>query len=201
MHWSSFVAAFVPVFLAELPDKTMVATLVLTGTYRRPLAVWLGVAGAFTFHAILATVAGGLLARLPTRWVALAAMVLFAVGAVVLWRSRNSHESAEAGEAAPLQPFARVFSLAFGTVLVAEFGDLTQLTIAGLAATQPSPITIFLGGMLALWAVAALAVLAGRRLLAHLPLKALHIGAATVFAGLSKALILCVHHEWPSAEC
>ena len=42
--------AFITIFLAELPDKTMVATVVLTARFRRPVVVWLGVAGAFTVH-------------------------------------------------------------------------------------------------------------------------------------------------------
>ena len=185
IQWSSFFAAFAPVFLAELPDKTMVSTLILTGTHRRPLAVWLGVAGAFTVHAAVATVAGGLLSHLPPRVVALAAALLFAAGSYVLWRGRGDANPADDAPLAPVASFPKVMTLAFGTVLVAEMGDLTQLTIAGLAATRPSPITVFLGGLLALWAVAGLAVFVGRRLLTRLPIHLLHVLAATVFAALA----------------
>jgi Ca2+/H+ antiporter, TMEM165/GDT1 family len=185
MPWSSFLAAFAPVFLAELPDKTMVATLILTGTHRRPLAVWLGVAGAFTVHATIATLAGGLLSHLPHRAVAAAAALLFGVGASVLWRSRGEAVASADQTTAPLLGFPQVLAMAFGTVLVAEMGDLTQLTIAGLAATQPSPLPVFFGGLLALWSVAGLAVLVGRRLLVHLPVRTLHTVAAAVLAGLA----------------
>jgi Ca2+/H+ antiporter, TMEM165/GDT1 family len=183
--WSAFFAAFVPVFLAELPDKTMVATLVLTGTHRRGLAVWLGVAGAFTVHTTVATLAGGLLGHLPERWVALAAAVLFGVGAIVLWRSRGSSSAAASVDEAPRKPFAKVAGIAFATVLVAELGDLTQLTVAGLAATQPSPWMVFAGGLLALWSVAGLAVVVGQRLLTRLPIHTVQTVAAFVFASLS----------------
>ena len=190
MDWGSFFAAFAPVFLAELPDKTMVATLVLTGTYRRPFAVWLGAAGAFTVQAGVATLAGGLISRLPSRAVALAAALLFAVGAFILWRTRDeSAEAAEAEAAAP-RPFAKVMSIAFGTVLIAEFGDLTQLTVAGLAATRPSPVLVFAGGLTALWAVAAIATLAGRRLLGRLPIRLVHTVAAGIFAVLAIVSLL-----------
>jgi Ca2+/H+ antiporter, TMEM165/GDT1 family len=185
VQWSSFFAAFVPVFLAELPDKSMVATLVLTGTHRRPLAVWLGVAGAFTIHMSVATLAGGLLQRLPSRGVAAAAVVLFAAGSVVLWRSRGEKAEAALDSAPPTLSFRRVLLLAFGTILVAELGDLTQLTVAGLAATQPSPLLVFLGGLSAVCTVAGLAVLVGRRLLSKLPIRLLHTGAAVVFALLA----------------
>ena len=50
MDWGSAVTAFVVVFPAELPDKTMVATLVLTTRYRRPLAVWCGAVSAFAIR-------------------------------------------------------------------------------------------------------------------------------------------------------
>ena len=185
MQWTSFFAAFVPVFLAELPDKSMVATLVLTGTHRRPLAVWLGVAGAFTIHMSVATLAGGLLHRLPKRGVGVGAVVLFTVGSVVLWRSRGEKVAAALDTAAPTRSFMRVLLLAFGTILVAELGDLTQLTVAGLAATQPSPFLVFLGGLSAVCSVAVLAVLVGRRLLTKLPIRLLHTGAAAVFALLA----------------
>jgi Ca2+/H+ antiporter, TMEM165/GDT1 family len=185
VHWSSFLAAFVPVFLAELPDKSMVATLILTGTHRRPLAVWLGVAGAFTVHMTVATLAGGLLQRLPHRLVAGAAVVLFVFGAVMLWRSRNDTAEAALEDQAPSRSFGKVLFLAFGTILVAELGDLTQLTVAGLAATQPSPLLVFLGGLSAVCTVAVLAVLLGRRLLTHLPVRVLHTGASIVFALLA----------------
>lgn len=163
----------------------MVATLVLTGTHRRPLAVWLGVAGAFTIHMSLATLAGGLLHRLPKRGVAVAAVMLFAAGSVLLWRSRGEKAEAELDRAAPTLSFMRVLLLALGTILVAELGDLTQLTVAGLAATQPSPLLVFLGGLSAVCTVALIAVIVGRRLLTKLPIRSLHTGAALMFALLA----------------
>ena len=61
----AFFVAFGTVFLAELPDKTMVASLVLTTRFRRPLAVWVGVSSAFVLHVVLAVSIGSLLRRLP----------------------------------------------------------------------------------------------------------------------------------------
>ena len=60
-----FLVAFGTVFLAELPDKTMVASLVLTTRFHRPLAVWVGVSAAFALHVALAVTIGSLLRRLP----------------------------------------------------------------------------------------------------------------------------------------
>jgi Ca2+/H+ antiporter, TMEM165/GDT1 family len=187
---AGFAATFAAVFLAELPDKTMVATLVLTATYRRPLAVWLGVAGAFTVHAGLATLAGGLLSRLPRPVIASAAALLFAIGAIVLWRSRHEAPSLDESGEVERKPFRTVAGAAFATVIVAELGDLTQLTIAGMAARSHTRVAVFLGGLLALWSVAALATTVGQTLLRRLPTKALHTGAAAVFALLAVASLI-----------
>ena len=85
----AFFVAFGTVFLAELPDKTMVASLVLTTRYRRPFAVWVGVSGAFVFHVVLAVSIGSLLRRLPEQPVQLVVAVLFLVGGVILLRGRR----------------------------------------------------------------------------------------------------------------
>jgi Ca2+/H+ antiporter, TMEM165/GDT1 family len=184
---TAFATTFAAVFLAELPDKTMVATLVLTATYRRPLAVWIGVASAFTVHAGVATLAGGLLSRLPHRVIALAAALLFAVGAFVLWRSRDDSMAVDGNADGQRRPFGKVVAAGFATVIVAELGDLTQLTIAGLAARSNVHVAVFAGGLAALWSVAALATTVGRTLIGRLPTRALHIGAATLFAALAIA--------------
>jgi putative Ca2+/H+ antiporter (TMEM165/GDT1 family) len=55
-----YVAAicFPIIFLGELPDKTMFASLLLS-TRGRPVQVWLGAAAAFTVHVAIAVSAGG----------------------------------------------------------------------------------------------------------------------------------------------
>jgi putative Ca2+/H+ antiporter (TMEM165/GDT1 family) len=185
-----FLATFAVVFLAELPDKTMVATLVLTTTYRRAFWVWLGAATAFLVHVVVAVLAGGLLSRLPDRPVKLVVSVLFAVGAVVLWRQRDQGAATEdlhlRSEHTPL----KIAAVSFTTLLVAEIGDLTQLTIASLAAASGQPIPVFFGGLLALWTVAALAAAGGVALLARVPVRKVRTGAAAVFALLAVVTFL-----------
>src|SRR6202451_3974150 len=58
--WLLLVTVFAVTFVAELPDKSLFASLVL-GTRYRPGHVWLGVAAAFALHVTLSVVAGGLL--------------------------------------------------------------------------------------------------------------------------------------------
>src|SRR5215467_3518847 len=75
--------AFAVTFLAELPDKSMFATLVLATRYR-PYAVWTGVAAAFAVHMAIAVTAGQLLALLPHRIVDWVVAALFLAGAMYL---------------------------------------------------------------------------------------------------------------------
>lgn len=86
--------AFAVIAPLELPDKTFVATLVLTTRYR-PAPVWLGVATAFAAHTALAVTAGSFVALLPAQPVRLVAAGLFAVGAVVLLRSARGADAEE----------------------------------------------------------------------------------------------------------
>ena len=73
------------VFLAELPDKTALASLVL-GTRYRPLYVFTGAASAFLVHVLLAIAAGSLLALLPHRVLQSVVAALFLLGAVLMLR-------------------------------------------------------------------------------------------------------------------
>lgn len=178
------VTAFVAVFFAELPDKTMFATLVLTTRFRAPLAVWTGVAGAFAVHVVIAAAFGKLLSTLPTRPVDAAVTVLFLVGAVVLWRSADDEpdDDEDPGNA---HGFGAVAARSFGLILVAEFGDLTQLTTAGLAARTGQAVAVGVGAMLALWAVAGIGVTVGQQLLRRMSLFLVRRVAAVIFVILA----------------
>jgi Ca2+/H+ antiporter, TMEM165/GDT1 family len=179
---------FAVVFFAELPDKTALASLILGSRYR-PLHVFAGVAGAFAVHAALAVAAGSLVALLPRRPVEAVVAALFALGAVLLLRGRHGSED-EHLEVRGEPGFWRVAWTGFAVILVAEFGDLTQIATASLAARFHNPLSVGVGAVLALWAVAALAIVGGRGLLKVLPLAWITRVAAAimlVMAGLSLA--------------
>jgi putative Ca2+/H+ antiporter (TMEM165/GDT1 family) len=181
---------FVLVFLAELPDKTALASLVLGARYR-PLYVFTGAATAFVVHVALAIAAGGLLALLPHRVLEGVVAGLFLIGAILLLRGRPEEEEEEDLEIKEgTEPtFFRVSSTAFLVILVAEFGDLTQILTANLAARYHHDIfSVALGAVLGLWAVAGLAIVGGRSLLKVVPLTVITRIAALimlVLAGLS----------------
>ncbi|MDQ3468839.1 MAG: TMEM165/GDT1 family protein [Actinomycetota bacterium] len=186
MHPTTIATAFVTVFVAELPDKTMLATVVLSARFRRPLPVWLGAACALTLQMVIASAAGALLAQLPERPVRLAVATLFAVGAVVLWCSRDDvdHVPDEDDDDRRPLPAWRVSTTVFGVVFLAEWGDLTQLATASLAAGGRA-LSVFVGAAAAMVTVAAIGVLAGRALLRVLPERLLRRAAAGVFALLA----------------
>ena len=185
MDLTVVATAFALIFPVELPDKTFVATLVLATRYR-PLLVWIGVSAAFLVQCVVAVVAGGLLSLLPTAVVAAVAGALFLVGAVVLWRSARSADADEASEEQAVarkvtadEHGFRVVATSFGVLFLAEWGDLSQLLTAGLAARYQDPVSVFTGSWLALVTVAALAVLLGRTLLRFVRLSTIRrVGAA-----------------------
>ena len=183
--------AFGLIFPVELPDKTFIATLVLATRYRA-LPVWLGVAGAFLVQCLVAVTAGGLLSLLPPVVVVSAAAVLFAVGAIVLWRGARTADEDEAAEEEAMQERTRrdlqgwrVAATSFGVLFLAEWGDLSQLLTAGLAARSGDPVSTFVGSWLALVTVAALAILLGRTLLRYLSLGLIRRIGAGVCAVLA----------------
>jgi putative Ca2+/H+ antiporter (TMEM165/GDT1 family) len=179
--------AFALIFPVELPDKTFVATLVLATRYR-PLLVWIGVSAAFLVQCLVAVVAGGLLSLLPSAIVAAVAAALFLIGAVVLWRGGQSADEAESADeeqdvastaTADVHGF-RVVATSFGVLFLAEWGDLSQLLTAGLAARYQDPLSVFTGSWMALVTVAALAVLLGRTLLRFVRLSTIRRVGAVV---------------------
>jgi Ca2+/H+ antiporter, TMEM165/GDT1 family len=183
-------AVFGLIFLAELPDKTALASLVL-GTRYRPLYVFAGAAAAFTVHVTLAVALGSLLTLLPHRILQAIVGALFLLGAVLLLRGRHGEEDENLAIAEGTAPtFPRVASTSFLVILVAEFGDLTQIVTANLAAKYHDPLSVGLGAVLALWAVAALAIAGGRSLLKVVPITVVTRVAAAIMAVLAVISII-----------
>src|SRR5215212_5737673 len=94
MNVTTAATAFAVIFLAELPDKSLLASLVL-GTRYRPLWVWLGVSAAFAVHVVIACVAGRLLTLAPRRFVEVVVAVLFALGAYLMLRPEPADDDLE----------------------------------------------------------------------------------------------------------
>ncbi|HVT06121.1 MAG TPA: TMEM165/GDT1 family protein [Polyangia bacterium] len=155
-----FFSVFAVIFVAELPDKTTLASLVMA-TRHRAMPVLLGACGALAVQSLIAVAAGSLLAMLPERIVHIGSGVLFLVSAVVMW---VRHEDDAAIKDKPdAVTFGKSLSLAFSVVFVAEWGDLTQIATAGFAARLKAPVLVFAASTTALWSVATIAVIVGHR--------------------------------------
>ncbi len=87
--WQAFWATFALVFLAELGDKTQLATMMLAGRAERPGLVFLAAAAALVLSSLVAVVAGTLLARvIPPMAIRVVAGCLFLVLGVLLLMDR-----------------------------------------------------------------------------------------------------------------
>ena len=170
---------FGTIFLVELPDKTFIATLVMSTRFR-PLLVWVGVCLAFFVQTAIAVLAGGLIARLPRTPVEVFACVMFLVGGILLLRGAGKADAEEAETEAEFGAKAaqqvvgwRVVTLCFTVLFLAEWGDLSQILTASLVVRYDDPLSVFVGAFLALAVVSGLAAALGRTLLTKMRLSTL----------------------------
>jgi Ca2+/H+ antiporter, TMEM165/GDT1 family len=189
VNLAAAISCFLIVLPAELPDKTVLACLVLGSRYR-PAFVFAGAAAAFGVQVVLAVTAGSLLGLLPRRPMEVLVSVLLIAGAVILWRQRRrdgDQYPAATDAGSRLLPVA---GTTFAVIFAAEFGDLTQIVTAGLAAKYHDPVAVGAGSVLALWLAAGLAVIGGRSLLKVVPMIWLTRGAALLLLALAGTSIV-----------
>jgi putative Ca2+/H+ antiporter (TMEM165/GDT1 family) len=178
-------AVFPIIFLGELPDKTMFASLVMS-TRGRPFFVWLGAAAAFVVHVVIAVTIGAVLFHLLPHQVLDAVVAgMFLVGAALALREAVKERDEEELVERELASHRRIAVTAFLVIFLAEWGDLTQILTANLAAHYHDPLSVGLGAVLALWAVAALAVVGGQSLLRVINITTIRIVTAVVLVGLA----------------
>jgi putative Ca2+/H+ antiporter (TMEM165/GDT1 family) len=173
-------------FLLELPDKTMIATIVMS-TRARPSSIVIGASSAFVVQMGIAVGAGGLLTLLPAHVKDLIVALLFLGGGAYLLLSRESKaEETGSREAMSEQTSTRLkeIATAFSVIFVAEFGDLTQIQAANLTVKTHQPLEVFLAGSLALIIVSFIAAYGGQQLQRVVPLKWIRLGGGLIFTGL-----------------
>lgn len=186
MSLAVIVTVFALIVPAELPDKTFVATLVLATRYRAT-PVFIGSALGLIVQALIAVAVGGAVAKLPKTPVHAVSAAIFALGAVLMIRSIEDPEAEEREvdreiEDTPAEPSTlRAITTTFVVLFLAEWGDLTQLLTASLAAKYDDPMSVFLGSALGLVAVAGVAVSGGKALMRVLPLVWIRRIAAVAF--------------------
>jgi putative Ca2+/H+ antiporter (TMEM165/GDT1 family) len=175
MEVADALAAFVVVFLAELGDKTQLVALTLAGRYPA-VKVLAALGAAIAVLQTLSVTAGAVVSEaVPDRAIAVGAGALFLGFAVWTWRSAEEDDEASAGAGTPgLLSVAVAFFLA-------ELGDKTMLTTAGLAADRGA-VPVWVGSFAAMLAATALAVVAGKALTTKVPPRTLRRIGAAAFA-------------------
>ena len=152
MSLTAAVTSFGAVLPAELPDKTVLACLILSSRYR-PGFVFTGAAAAFAVGAVLLWRHSG---------------------------DNGDDAGEDVGRDGVRDGFWPVAAMSFAVVFLAEFGDLTQFMTVSLAARYHDPVAVGIGATLALWVAAGAAIVVGWRLLKVIPVKWLTRGAAII---------------------
>ena len=194
MDWHLFSSTFVLIFLAEIPDKTALA-IIMMATRGKPFAIFLGVGFAFFIQTVAAVLFGSVLSYFPEKWIHVGSGFLFLGFAVATWRRVQAEDEKEEGELirkekGGLGKFWRAAWSSFLVIFIAEWGDLTQLATASLVARFNSVWTIFFASLLALWAATAVTIVIGVKLKKIIKPDVISKVAAVCFAAVGFYLII-----------
>jgi putative Ca2+/H+ antiporter (TMEM165/GDT1 family) len=186
MTIGAFLGIFALIFLLELPDKSMIATIVMS-TRARPSSIVIGASAGFVVQMGIAVTAGGLLTLLPLHVKDIIVAVLFLGGAAYLFLSREEKQET-VGEQKAMTEISttrlKEITTAFTVIFLAEFGDLTQIQAANFTVKTHEPIEVFFATSLALICVSFLGAYGGRFLQRYVPLRWIRYGGGLVFLGL-----------------
>ncbi len=171
MWWQALVAAFGLTFVAELGDKTQLIILTLSARhgFRQ---VFLGAAAAFALLNALAVSVGVILYEFVPdsviKYTVSGIFILF--GIFMLLPERGKEGGAGEGGSSDPEPGSGETGAkkgrgpiltAFLLVCLMELGDKTQLSLLALTAKYSSPVFVFVGGTVALWATSLIGALIG----------------------------------------
>ena len=184
MELGVVITVYALIFVAELPDKTMIATLIMGSRYR-PVLVWTGASLAFLIHATLAVAVGQLLQLLPHRWIEGITAVLFAAGAAyLLFVPEKEAEEEGEEEADSARRGLKTVGTAFLVIFIGEFGDLTQIQAVNFSAKTHQPFEVFFAATAALVCVTFVAAYGGQLLQRVVPIAKIRVVGGLVFLGL-----------------
>lgn len=162
-------SSFSLIVFAEMGDKSQLVCMTLAARYRAG-PVLLGAIAAFSILNLIAVVFGSAAAHwLPETVVISVVGILF-----LLFGMHALMHSGDDNQALPQNTGSH--NLFFSTLLLitlAEFGDKTQIAVAGLGSTL-DPYAVWLGATLALGFTSGLGVLAGRTVIQYISISLLH---------------------------
>jgi putative Ca2+/H+ antiporter (TMEM165/GDT1 family) len=186
MNIGTFAGVFALMFVLALPDKTFIATVVMSTKARASMIV-LGASVALVIHMGLAVAAGSLLSLVPSTAKDVIIGALFLAGAAYLLLVGEEHEQVEGEREASIEKAgtpSREAVTAFVVIFIGEFGDLTQIQAANLMARLHDPLMVFVALSLSMIAVTFLGAYGGQALQRLVPLQRIRVAGGIVFAGL-----------------
>jgi putative Ca2+/H+ antiporter (TMEM165/GDT1 family) len=170
------ISTFSLIALAEVGDKSQVVCMTLAARHRHWPVILGATTAFFALNALAVLFGAGIAAWVPERVIAgLVAIVFGAYGLHALYR-QDIGKPEDVAERSGNSIFLTTLLMIF----VAEFGDKTQIAVAGLASSF-DPLPVWLGATAALVMVSVFAVLVGRTLLQRLPLNVLHRASGVIF--------------------
>ena len=173
------------VALAEIGDKTQLLSFVLAAKYRKSLPICLGILVATLANHALAGALGAwittLLGPATLRWVLGLSFLAMAAWSLIPDRLDD-------GEAR--SPRWGVFGATAVAFFFVEMGDKTQVATVALAAKYGAFATVVAGTTAGMMIANVPAVLLGERIAHRLPVRAIHVVCALIFAGLGLYALL-----------
>lgn len=177
MDISILLTAFGIVFIAEIIGDKSVYTISSLTTRFRPVAVFLGIAAAFSLKMLFAVLLGQLLTEIPLKLIAVITAFTFFATAVVLWFKKDKKEISKEEYS---DNYPKSSAISFASIFFIEWGDVGQIAAAALTAQYKAPMTVWLGATLALITKGILAITLGIALRRYFPQKILRYAAATM---------------------
>ncbi len=174
--FGTFLSTFTIVSFAEMGDKSQLACMLLASRYRVWPVFW-GAVTAFIFLNLAAVILGIIAASwIPEQILALAVGCLFLLFGYHAFTAKD--EGADIQDSNQLK--RGIFLSTFLLISVAEFGDKTQIAVAGLASTH-EPYAVWAGASMALMLTTGLGVLIGHSLLKNISGVYLHRISGLIF--------------------
>jgi len=181
----AFLVATGVVALAEIGDKTQLLAFILAAKYRKPVPIILGILIATLANHGIAGALGAWLTSLVTadtlRWILGVSFIAMAAWILV----PDKFDESEAAIVAK-----GVFTATLVAFFLAEMGDKTQVATVALAANYQSLMPVVLGTTLGMMIANVPAVLLGNSIAGKLPVRAVHIVAALIFAVLGVVVLM-----------
>jgi len=174
----AFLISISTVAIAEMGDRTQLLSLVLAARYRRPCPILAGILVATLANHAAAASIGVTVGRFLTPAILDGAVGLSMI-TMALWALRP--DALEETAATSTRGAFLATTICF---FIAEIGDKTEIATIALAAGYASLFAVVAGTTSGMLAANIPVVFLGHGFAEHLPMKAIHYGAAALFLAI-----------------